>query len=135
MIVGGGSVGCETAEYLAVRGKKVTVVEMLDVLAGNTGKTAQTILLGHLKHRGVRMLTGCRVERITENGVSCVPKNGDPFTLPADTVVLAIADKPDDTLYAALKDDVKEIYLVGDANGGGIIPNAVYDGYTAGCSI
>ena len=30
VIIGGGSVGCETAEYLAEKGKKVTVIEMLD---------------------------------------------------------------------------------------------------------
>ena len=76
VIVGGGSVGCETAEYLAAKGKKVTVVEMLDSLASNTGKTAQTILLGHLKSRGVKLLTGCRVERIGEDRVICAQKDG-----------------------------------------------------------
>ena len=33
VIIGGGSVGCETAEYLAEQGKKVTVIEMLDTMA------------------------------------------------------------------------------------------------------
>lgn len=135
VIVGGGSVGCETAELLATQGKKVTIVEMLDELAGNTGKTAQTILLGHLKSRGVRMLTGCRVERIDEDRVICTQKDGGELSVPADTVILAVGDKPDAALYESLKDDVEEIYLIGDANGGGIIPNAVYDGYTVGCRL
>ncbi len=135
VIVGGGSVGCETAEYLAERGRKVTVVEIRDALAENTGKTAQTILLGHLKARGVRLLTGCRVEKIDENGVTCLPKTGSSLFLPADTVVLAVGDAPDAGLYEALKNDISELYLIGDANGGGIIPNAVYEGYTVGCAL
>ena len=132
VIVGGGSVGCETAELLAEQGKQVTVTEMRDALAENTGKTAQTILLGHLKARGVRLLTGCRVEKITDAGVTCTLKNGGRRLFAADTVVLATGDAPEDSLYRSLQDDVEELYLIGDANGGGIIPNAVYEGYTVG---
>ncbi len=135
VIVGGGSVGCETAELLAVQGKQVAVVEMRDSLAENTGKTAQTILLGHLKSRGVKLLTGCRVERIGETEVVCRQKDGGELTLPADTVVLAVGDVPDASLYESLKDDGIELYNIGDANGGGIIPSAVYEGYTVGCAI
>ena len=135
VIVGGGSVGCETAELLATRSKTVTIVEMRDALAENTGKTAQTILLGHLKARGVTMLTGCRVEQITEKGVTCTMKNGGMRLLAADTVVLAVGDVPDASLYESLKDDGIELYNIGDANGGGIIPNAVYEGYSVGCRI
>ena len=46
--------------------------------------------------------------------------------------MLAIGNRPDTSLYDSLKDEVKEIYNIGDSNGGGIIPNAVYDGYTVG---
>ncbi len=132
VIIGGGSIGCETAELLAKQGKKVTVVEMKAELAGNTGKTAQTILMGHLKGNGVKLLTECRVERITPNSVVYKDKSGTAHSAAADTVVLAVGDKPDTALYDALKDKVKEIYNIGDSNGGGIIPNAVYDGYTVG---
>ncbi len=135
VVVGGGSVGCETAELLAQQGKRVTVVEMQDELASNTGKTAQTILLGHLKARGVRLMTGCRVEKITVTTVFCRQKDGCAVTLPADSVVLAVGDVPEDSLYQSLKNDGIELYNIGDANGGGIIPNAVYDGYTVGCRI
>ena len=52
-----------------------------------------------------------------------------------NTAVLAIGNRPDTSLYDSLKDEVKEIYNIGDSNGGGIIPNAVYDGYTVGNKI
>ena len=105
---------------------------MTDTFAGNTGKTAQTILLGHLKGNGVKLLPESRVEKITATEVFCKSKDGKTHSLRADTVVLAIGNKPDSSLYDSLKDEVKEIYNIGDSNGGGIIPNAVYDGYTVG---
>lgn len=135
VIIGGGSIGCETAEFLRAKGKNVTVIEMLDELAGNTGKTAQTILLGHLKGRGVKLLTGCRVEKITSDSVIYKNKNGAESSAKADSVVLAVGDKPDASLYESLKDEIAEIYNIGDSNGGGIIPNAVYEGYTVGNKI
>lgn len=135
VVIGGGSIGCETAELLAKQGKKVAIIEMLDTLAGNTGKTAQTILLGHLKGNKVNMLTSCRVERISSDKVYYTDKNGNSNSVDADSVVLAVGNKPNTVLYDSLKNEIKEIYNIGDSNGGGIIPNAVYDGYTVGNKI
>ena len=135
VVIGGGSIGCETAEFLAKQGKKVTIIEMTDTFAGNTGKTAQTILIGHLKGNGVKLLPESRVEKITETEVIYKAKDGKTNPLKADTVVVAIGNRPDTSLYDSLKDEVKEIYNIGDSNGGGIIPSAVYDGYTVGNKI
>ena len=46
-----------------------------------------------------------------------------------------IFEKPDATLYEALQGKVKELYNIGDSNGGAILPNAVYEGYTVGNQI
>lgn len=135
VIIGGGSIGCETAEYLAAKGKKVSVIEMQSTLAANTGKTAQTVLLGHLKGNHVNLLTECRVEKITADSVIYKDKNGRENKIAADTVVLAIGDRPDASLYESLKEEIGEIYNIGDSNGGGIIPNAVYEGYVTGNKI
>ncbi|MBR2868518.1 MAG: FAD-dependent oxidoreductase [Clostridia bacterium] len=132
VVIGGGSIGCETAEFLAKQGKKVSIIEMTDTFAGNTGKTAQTILLGHLKGNGVKLLSESRVEKVTATEVFYKSKDGKTDTVKADTVVLAIGNRPDTSLYDSLKDKINEIYNIGDSNGGGIIPNAVYDGYTVG---
>ena len=132
VVIGGGSVGCETAEFLAQKGKNVSIVEMLDSLAGNTGKTAQTILLGHLKGHNVKMYTGSKVEKISASEVSVRNNDGKVFVLPADTVVFAVGNKAETSLYDSLKDEIAEIYNIGDSNGTGIIPDAVYEGYTVG---
>lgn len=132
VVIGGGSIGCETAEFLAKQGKKVAIIEMLDTLAGNTGKTAQTILLGHLKGNGVNMLTESRVDSITRDSVIYIDKDGNKQEIKAESVVIAIGNRPNTSLYDSLKNEIDEIYNIGDSNGGGIIPNAVYEGYTVG---
>ena len=134
-VIGGGSVGCETAEYLARKGKKVTIIEMTDTLAGNTGKTNQTILLGHLKGTGVQLFTECRVEKITDSEVIFRMKNGVVNAVKTDTVISAVGSKPETSLYDSLQGEVAELYNIGDSNGGGIIPTAVYEGYTVGNQI
>ena len=135
VVIGGGSIGCETAELLCRQGKNVAIIELMDTLAGNTGKTAQTILVGHLEHSGAKLLTGCSVEKITPSEVVYKNKDGAIASIKADTVVTAIGNRPKTELYDSLKDEIDEIYNIGDSNGGGIIPNAVYDGYTVGCKI
>ena len=135
VVIGGGSIGCETAEFLSKQGKKVALIEMTDTFAGNTGKTAQTILLGHLKHAPIKLLKECTVERIKPKEVLYKDREGIISSLIADDVVLAVGNRPDTELYDELKDEVPEIYNAGDSNGGGIIPAAVYDGYTAGNKI
>lgn len=135
VIIGGGSIGCETAEYLAKQGKKVSVIEMTDTLAGNTGKTDQTILLGHLEGYKVSLLTESIVEKITDAEVIYKAKDGSSNIIKADSVVLAIGGKPETSLYESLKNDIAELYNIGDSNGGGIIPNAVFEGYTIGNTI
>ncbi|MBQ4338284.1 MAG: FAD-dependent oxidoreductase [Clostridia bacterium] len=132
VVIGGGSIGCETAEFLAKQGKKVSIIEMTDTLAGNTGKTAQTILLGHLKGNGVKMLTECKVEKITSTDVVYKSVDGKTNSVKADSVVVAIGTRPEASLYNSLKNEIDEIYNIGDSNGGCIIPNAVFEGYTVG---
>lgn len=135
VVIGGGSTGCETAELLAMNGKNVTVLELTDTLAGNTGKTAQTILMGHLKGYDVDLKTECKAQKVTKKGVEYIDKDGKTKELKADTVVMAVGERPDPSLYEALKGKVKELYNIGDSNGGGILPNAVYEGYTVGNQI
>ncbi len=132
VVIGGGSIGCETAELLCRQGKKVAIIELMDTLAGNTGKTAQTIMLGHLKHSGATLLTGCRVEEITPTEVVYKNKEGKISSVKADSVITAIGNRPKTELYDSLKDEIEEIYNIGDSNGGGVIPNAVYEGYITG---
>lgn len=135
VIIGGGSVGCETAEYLAEKGKKVTVIEMLDTMAEKMVNVARTILMGHLKGLGVTLLTSCKCLEITDSSVACQDKEGTVHTIPADTVVAAVGDKADNALYRALEGKVPELYNIGDSAKPDSIAASVSQGYYCGLGL
>lgn len=135
VIIGGGSVGCETAEYLAEQGKKVTVLEMLDTVAEKMVNVARTILLGHLKALHVEILTSCRCLEIQDREVVYADADGERHSLCADTVVAAIGDRAEDGLYQELTGKVAELYHVGDCVCPDSIAAAVSQGYYCGMRI
>lgn len=135
VIIGGGSVGIETAELLAKDGKKVTVLEMLDTIATKMVNVTRTIVLGHLKGYGVQLLTSCRCQEITDHSVIFQAKDGTTEEIPADTVIIAVGDRPNPALYEALEGRVPELYNVGDSAGAGVISKAVNQGYYCGLKL
>lgn len=134
VIIGGGSVGCETAEFLAEQGKKVTVIEMLDTMAEKMTNVARTILMGHLKGLGVELLTSCKCKEITRDAVIC-EMDGREHRILAGTVIAAIGDKPNDFLYKELQGRVEELHNVGDSVSPDSIAAAVSQGYYCGLNI
>lgn len=135
VIIGGGSVGLETAELLASEGKQVTVLEMMDTVAEKMVNVTRTIVLGHLKGYGTQLLTSCRCQEITDHSIIYQDKDGVSHEIPADTVIIATGDRPNASLYEALEGKVSELYNVGDSNGAGIIAKAVSQGYRCGLQI
>jgi len=113
VVVGGGGVGCYTAHYLVARGKKVTLLEMLDKTAKDVGISNRWIIRNNLEKGGVKTFTSTKVERISEKEVFAT-KNGERLTLPADSVVLAVGSKPNKSLAEAIKEKIPEIYEIGD---------------------
>ncbi len=59
--------GCETADYLASKGKHVTVVEMLKHTARDIGPAARFFLRKRLKEKRVNLLTQTKVNAISDN--------------------------------------------------------------------
>ena len=134
VVVGGGMVGAETAEFLAERGKKVTILEMLGRIGADMVPMVITLLYRRLKELGVVMLTNAKVERITRNSV-VYEKDGKKQTVEADSVVLAVGSKSNRSLMEALKDKVPELYAIGDAEKPGKVLKAIHDGYRAALKI
>lgn len=93
VIIGGGVVGCETAELLLQNGKKVTVVEMLDTLAGKMAATTRSILMGHLKGHGLETYMECACREITDSGVVIEDKNGKRIEIACDNVLISVGDR------------------------------------------
>lgn len=114
-VLGGGQVGCEVAAFLAERGKKVIVVEMLEILAADLGKRqGRQFLIDYLTEKGVTLLTQMKGEEISDQGLVVIDKHGQRQMVEVDTVVLACGSIPDTGLFESLKGIAPEIHIAGD---------------------
>lgn len=129
VVVGGGLVGCETALYLAQKGKKLTIVEILDSVMRDMCIQNRAHLLQLLADAKVEILTETKVLEITDEGITIADKHGKRSTLEADTVVLAVGLKPNEKLLKSLTDKVPEVYAIGDCVEPRIVINAIWEGF------
>jgi len=131
VVIGGGLVGCETALYLAQKGKKLTLVEILGDVARDAFKANREFLLEALHRAGIEILTESRVVEIVNEGVMVSGHDGTrgPVKVRADTVVCALGLRPSEGLAEALRDRVPEVYVIGDCVEPRKLLNAVWEGY------
>ncbi|MFC1929427.1 FAD-dependent oxidoreductase [Chloroflexota bacterium] len=134
VILGGGEVGAETAEYLAKRGYQVTIVEMLEQIASDMDNISRQLLLYSLEDLGVKMLTKATAKEITDHGV-VIDCRGKQQDIETDTVILALGAKPNQKLANQLKKLVTQLYMVGDCNQVRRLPDAVEGGFKVALSL
>lgn len=128
VIIGGGVTGAETAELLAAQGKAVTIVEMLPEIAGRMLFGNRCVLMAHLAGYNVRQLVKSTVSEIKDDGVIVKGETGSE-EIPCDTVILSVGDRPDRSLYEALKDRVELAFNIGDSNKPDSFSESVAAGY------
>ena len=129
VVVGGGLIGCETALYLAQKGKKLTIIEMLDGVMLDMYSANRMHLLKLLADADVNILTETKCLEIRDNGITIADKYGKRSTLEADTVVLAVGLKSNEGLLEALKDKIPEVYAIGDCVEPRKVINAIWEGF------
>ena len=122
IIIGGGMVGCETADLLAdpgynqVTGRtSVTILEMLRDIALDMMPEPRYLLLERLRAKEVKVITSAKVKEILDDGV-VFDKEGEETTINSKgIVVLAMGATPVNDLAERIKGKVAEVYVVGDA--------------------
>ena len=129
IVVGAGLHGLEVAEYLAKRGRKVTVVEPSDVIGEGVIDFRLGLTMEWFAAKGIRIITGADDIEVTKKGLKFEDKDGKKVELEADTIVPTSPLKPDDDLYEKLEGKVPELYLIGDAREAGMIVHAVRAGF------
>ena len=135
-VIGGGMVGCETAEYLAARGCKVSVIEMMDKIAAGESSTILPTLLENYKTYGVEQYPSHKVKEFRMDAVVCENKDGAEVTIPCDYIVLAMGARSNEFDAAALEAASIPVYSVGDAAGKAAdISNAIRTGYDTACQL
>ena len=135
-VIGGGMVGCETAEYLAARGCKVSVIAMMDRIAAGESTTILPTLLENYKTYGVEQYPSHKVKEFRMDAVVCENKDGAEVTIPCDYIVLAMGARSNAFDAAALEAAGIPVYSIGDAAGKAAdISNAIRTGYDTACQL
>lgn len=135
-VIGGGMVGCETAEYLAARGCKVSVIEMMDKIAAGESTTILPTLLENYKTYGVEQYPSHKVKEFRMDAVVCENKDGAEVAIPCDHIVLAMGARSNAFDAAALEAANIPVYAIGDAAGKAAdISNAIRTGYDTACQL
>ena len=135
-VIGGGMVGCETAEYLAARGCKVSVIEMMNKIAAGESTTILPTLLENYKTYGVEQYPSHKVKEFRMDAVVCENKDGAEVTIPCDYIVLAMGARSNEFDAAALEAASIPVYSIGDAAGKAAdISNAIRTGYDTACQL
>ncbi|HZK43713.1 MAG TPA: NAD(P)/FAD-dependent oxidoreductase [Syntrophomonadaceae bacterium] len=143
VVIGGGSVGCETALHIAELGTidadtlkflmlhqaespetlynlltkgsyNVTLIEMEKYLARDMGRSTRWTVMKHMQTMGIKIMNETIVKEVNTDGVK-VLRNGEEILLKTDTVVTALGSTPNTSLYQELKQMFSDVHLVGDA--------------------
>jgi len=116
LILGGGLNGAETASYLSEHGRNVTIIEMLPEIAIDEELPPRYFLLERLKKNGVKCITNAKITKCLDDGVVYEIEGKEKTIRGFDTIVCALGVKSYNPLESVLKDKVKELYVIGDAN-------------------
>ncbi len=125
VIIGGELVGVELAEFLAERGRAVTVVDDAPRLGAGIYIVRRWRALADARELGVALLPGMRDIAIGEDGVSYTDEGGQTHVLPADHIIVAKGAHGDLALAEQLEAAGFSVHTVGDCNGVGYIEGAI----------
>lgn len=130
-IVGGGLVGCETALWLAKKGKKVNIIECLDDILASGPPMCHAnsqMLKDLLKFYNVNIETKANICKADNNKIT-INKNGIEKEICADTIIVSVGYLSNKELYDELRFNNKETYLLGDALEVRNIMSAIWDAF------
>lgn len=136
VIIGGGSVGCETADYLAPvvhdlfpRNREIIVLEMTKGVMMNESGPGRSLLVQRMMKKGIQMICGAKVEKVDADHIYYVKDGEEHCISDADTLVFAGGYKVNPAMEEMLREAHVNYHLIGDARQPGNIKDAVSQGY------
>lgn len=142
VILGGGSVGCETADYLAPlvydrypRDRNITILEMTKDIMPTESGPGRSLLMQRLMNKGVQMICNAKVETVEEDKIYYSMKGTMHCIDDADTLIFAVGYHTDDTMSNMLKELHRTYHVIGDADHIGNIKDAIHAGYETAKSL
>jgi len=144
VVMGAGAIGLEMASYFNSAGSDVTVIEVLDRIGGRIDRDIAALLQRNYTARGVRFLTGSRIQSVENGRVRGVKANGDTFELETDKILVAAGRKPNTNGIGLeklgielrqnggiqtddqMRTNVPGIFAAGDVNGISMLAHTAY---------
>lgn len=136
VVIGGGSVGCETADYLAPlvndlfpRNREIILLEMADGIMLQESGPGRSLLTQRMMKKGIQIHCKAKVEKVEAEKIYYTENGEEHCISDADTLVLAMGYRPDSKLEETLKKVNVSYHLIGDAKKVGNIKDAITEGY------
>ncbi len=135
VVLGGGGIGAEIADYFAEQGKQVTLIEMREGIALDMPPHMQHFLRVRLQERGTTVLTRAKAIRFERGTLVVETPEGSRTLTGFGAVVVAAGSRPNTELLQAAKQAVKEVYVIGDAGEPHELMHALVDAEEVGRKI
>ncbi|MDG2334525.1 MAG: FAD-dependent oxidoreductase [Myxococcota bacterium] len=139
VIVGGGLVGAELAEFLAERGRSVTLVEEGELFASQMAHPRRWRVLHDLREAGVELINRASVDRITPQSVhltlSTEGEQTESREISAESVIVTLGLEPDPDLSNRLESEGVRVVSIGDCTGVSYIEGAIHEGFKAALAL
>lgn len=136
VVIGGGVTGMETAETIAARGNKATLVEMTGAIGRGLYRSVIADFMMRFAKVGVQVMTDEKCVNIGETSVTLENgKTKEETVLKADTVVLALGVKSNNSMVDALEKEFENVIVLGDADVPGRIAEAAFDGMSRAAAL
>lgn len=135
LIIGGGLVGCETAEFLSMYGNQVVIAEMKDSVAEECSPVPKTFLMESMKKKKIEMYTSAKVEKIEKGNIKAEIKGKLTEFTEFDRIVIAAGSRPSAALADELREKGKRVHVIGDAKKVRDARAAIYEGAFIGMSL
>lgn len=136
VIIGGGSVGCETADYLAPlindlfpRNRDVTILEMANGVMMNESGPGRSSLVRRMMQKGIKIITSAKVESVTETEINYIQDDVTHTIKDADTLIFAAGYKKNSAVEEMLEESGLNYHMIGDAHEIGNIKTAITEAY------
>ena len=135
VVLGSGLVGLEVATTFAHKGCKTTIIDMLSVNEVMAGGMTNIFAFTHAQQAGCVPMLGHKVKEITDHSVIAETQDGQSVEVPATKVIVCLGFREDDSLYKELSSELKNVVVIGNAEGFGNIPKACRNGYDAAIAL
>jgi 2,4-dienoyl-CoA reductase (NADPH2) len=129
IIIGGRIAACQLAEFLVKRGRNVTIADSDETLGEGMVPERKNRLFWWFRKKGVPMYYGVSYNEISNKGLTITTKEGKKVTITADTIIPATPMLTNEGLAEAIKEKVREVYIIGDCKKPGLIHDAITAGW------